>query len=340
MSRRHKRNDQRYRPIASVAPPSKAIGLAPAPKQQTREPEQPAAPWRFSGAAAVSLSLLTVAFAWSYWPVFGELIGAWNSQPDYSHGWFVVPLTGYMLWTRRSMLSTRSSSLAWGGALLIALSIVIRVFGSACYIDSVEAWSIPFGIAGAFWLFGGRQMFWRSLPAVAFLAFMIPLPFHAEHMASYPLQRIATRASCWLLQCLAQPAVQEGNVVLIGDVRLNIVEACSGLRIFMSILALAYIYAALIQKPWWTKAALFAAVAPVAVAANALRIALTGLLHTLVSSEAAHRFAHDLAGWLMLPIAGAMLAFVVWYIDRLIFPVETSTAGDLLRAGPLQPTHR
>ncbi|HZZ81280.1 MAG TPA: archaeosortase/exosortase family protein, partial [Gemmataceae bacterium] len=166
---------------------------------------------------------------------------------------------------------------------------------------------------------------------------MIPLPFHAEHLLSYPLQRVATTTSCWLLQCLMQPAVQEANVVLIGDVRLNIVEACSGLRIFVSIVALAYLYAVLIKKPWWTKCALFAAVLPVAVAANALRITLTGLLHVWVSGEAAHRFSHDLAGWLMLPIAGVMLAFVIWYVDKLIQEVETLTARDLLRSGPPTP---
>jgi exosortase len=282
------------------------------------------------------VALLCGVFGWSYWPVCQELIHAWNTEPDYSHGWFVVPLVAYMLWTRRAGMPAYSHQFGWGGALLILGSLIVRAFGSVCYIDSVEAWSIPFWVAGAFWLVGGTRMFWWSLPAVAFLGFMIPLPFHAEHGLSYPLQRVATTTSCWLLQCLAQPAVQEGNVVLVGDVRLNIVEACSGLRIFVSIVALAYLYCVLIKKPWWSKCALFAAVLPIAVLANALRITLTGLLHVAVSGEAAHRFSHDFAGWLMLPVAGAMLAFVIWYVDRLILEVETVTARDLLRSGPPQ----
>jgi exosortase len=293
--------------------------------------------WRFTRQSRFAAALVGVAFAWSYWPICRELVHAWNTESDYSHGWFVVPLVAYMLWTRRGTMPGRAPQFAWGGAIMIVAAFAVRIFGSACYIDSVEAWSIPFWVAGAIWLVGGRRMFWWSLPAVAFLAFMIPLPFHAETFLSYPLQRVATMTSCWLLQCLTQPAVQEANVVLIGDVRLNIVEACSGLRIFVSIIALAYLYAVLIKKPWWTKAALFAAVLPVAVAANALRITLTGLLHVWVSGEAAHRFSHDLAGWLMLPIAGVMLAFVIWYIGKLIQEAETVTAGDLLRSGPPMP---
>jgi exosortase len=289
---------------------------------------------RFSWRTAAPLALLAVVFAWSYWPIFGELVHAWDSQPDYSHGWFVVPLAAYLLWARRSAMPAPTGRLAWGGAVLVALSLAIRVAGSAFYIESVEAWSIPFWVAGAIWMLGGRKILSWSLPAVVFLGFMIPLPFHAEHFLSFPLQRVASAASCWLLQCLALPAVQEANVVLIGDVRLNIVEACSGLRIFVSIFALAYLYAVLIRKPWWTKCVLFAAVLPVAVAANALRIALTGVLHVMVSGEMAHRFSHDLAGWLMLPIAGAMLACVLWYLGKLIMEVETVTPGDLLRSAP------
>ncbi|HEV3339849.1 MAG TPA: exosortase/archaeosortase family protein [Pirellulales bacterium] len=306
------------------------------PRQAKPQDVVAGAHWRATGPSIATAALLGGIFTWSYWPVCGELIHAWNTEPDYSHGWFVVPLVIYMLWTRRTTMPGRAERFAWGGALLIALSLAVRVVGSACYIDSVEAWSIPFWVAGAFWLAGGPRMVWWSLPAVAFLGFMIPLPFHAEHWLSYPLQRVATTTSCWLLQCLAQPAVQEGNVVLIGDVRLNIVEACSGLRIFVSIVALAYLYCVLIKKPWWTKGALFAAVLPIAITANALRITLTGLLHRMVSGEAAHRFSHDLAGWLMLPVAGLMLAFVIWYIDRLIQEVETVGPGDLLRSGPPQ----
>jgi exosortase len=198
------------------------------------------------------------------------------------------------------------------------------------FIEAVQAWSILLWLAGACWFLGGRRLLWWSLPAIGFLSFMIPLPFRAERMLSQPLQAVAARFSCWLLQLLGQPAIREGNIVIINDIELAIVEACSGLRIFVSIVALAFAFAVFFHRPWWTKAALFASVLPVALISNAVRIALTGLLHVYFSGEAAHRFSHDAAGLFMIPFAAALMLGVVWYMDKLLFEVETASARDLL----------
>ena len=113
-------------------------------------------------------------------------------------------------------------------------------------------------------------------------------------------------------------------------VRLEIAEACSGLRIFVSIAALAFAYVVLINKPWWTKAAVACSVLPVALLTNAVRIIATGLLNTHISGEAAHRFSHDAAGWAMIPVAAAFIAVVIWYVGRLIVEVKTVSTGELL----------
>ncbi len=263
----------------------------------------------------------------------GKLTSAWETVPDYSHGWFVTPVAAYLLWSRRAGMPGRVAGFAWGGLLLLVFSMMVRIGGSLWFIDAIEGWSLPLWVAGAVWMLGGRQMLWWASPAIVFLGFMIPLPFRAETMLSGPLQSVASRLSCWFLQTLGQPTIREGNIVLLGDVRLNVVEACSGLRIFISICALAFIYDALAKKPWWTRCALWAAVAPVAIVANALRITFTGLLHVTVSGEAAHRFSHDFAGWLMLPVAAALLAAWLGYVGRLIVERQTVAATDLLHGG-------
>ena len=293
---------------------------------------------------ALGAAGLTAAFGWSYWPVFCRLAHSWETEPDYSHGWLVAPVAAYLLWSRRGALLSDDNSktaktrivvppaeagFAWGGLLLLLLSVAVRVLGSLWYIDALEAWSLPLWVAGAIWLMGGRRLCWWAAPGIAFLIFMIPWPYSAEHMLSRPLQQMASQVSCWMLQTIGQPALQEGNVVLIGDVKLNVVEACSGLRIFVSIIALAYVYVVLNHKPWWLRLALFLAVAPVAVLANALRIALTGALHVAFSGEAARHFSHDFAGWVMLPVAGVMLAAWLWYLNRLFVEVEVVRSGSL-----------
>lgn len=338
------KKSQRLRPVA-VAPRSVAAsGLEKA--AAGAEPRMPQAafsngtagepasfPARFARPNAFGVAgglALAAMFGWSYWPVLARLVHAWETEPDYSHGWFVVPVVCYLLWSRRASLPCESAA-RWGGLVLLILSVLVRVLGSIFFIDAIEAWSLILWVVGAIWLLGGWRLCWWSLPAIGFLFFMIPWPYSAERLLSRPLQQVASSLSCWMLQTIGQPALREGNVVLVADVRLNVVEACSGLRIFVSIVALAYVYCLLTSKPWWTRLAIFLAVAPVAIFANALRIALTGILNVAWSSEAARHFSHDFAGWLMLPVAGALLALGGWYLDRLIVPVEVLKPGALLR---------
>jgi len=273
---------------------------------------------------------LAALFFWSYRPVLSDLWQTWGREADYSHGYLVGPLALTFLWLRRAACPTPEGRLSLCGLFLLGLSAAVRVAGALWYIEALQGWSMLLWFAGAVWLLGGLAMLRFCAPAIGFLAFMIPLPFRVEGMLSLPLQRTATQLSCWMLQCLGQPAIAEGNVVLINDTRLMVAEACSGLRIFMSILALAYAYCALIDKPWWTKASLAASVLPIALLTNSIRIAATGLMHEFVSSRAAHVFSHDLAGWLMLPLAAFLMYVVVRYLTLLIVQVETVSARELL----------
>jgi exosortase len=206
----------------------------------------------------------------------------------------------------------------------------MHVAGAMWYLPALEAWSLPAVIAGAVWFLGGKAFLRWSLPAIAFLAFMLPLPYRAERSLSLPLQRVAAVTSCWLLECLGEPAVNEGNVIVLHDARLLVAEACSGMRILVSVFALAYAYAVLLDRRWWSKLVTLASALPIAIAVNALRITATGMLNAHLTTESAHRFAHDISGWAMLPVAAGMLAIVPWYLGRLIVEAETASPPELL----------
>jgi exosortase len=195
----------------------------------------------------------------------------------------------------------------------------------------VDGWSFVFWVAGcAAILFGSATFQWAWAP-IGFLVFMVPLPFRMESMMSLPLQRIATQVSCWTLQLLGQPAIAEGNTILIGEQHLEVEQACSGLRLFMSILALAFAYLILIRRPWWEKTLLLMSVVPIAIIANAARIVATGILYQYVSSDAAKHFSHDFAGWAMVPFAAVLFAGVLWYLGRLFPEQEHLELGSMIR---------
>ncbi len=183
------------------------------------------------------------------------------------------------------------------------LSIALRYAGAQFFLGGIDGWSILLWCAGAVWFLGGAAVLRWSLPSIVFLFFMIPWPYGVERWFSLPLQRIAARLSCWVLQFCGQPALAEGNTIWLNGINLEVEQACSGLRIFVGILALAYVYLILVKRSWWERILLVASVVPVALAANCARIVVTALLYEYASGEAAKRFSHDFAGWVMIPFA-------------------------------------
>jgi exosortase len=276
-------------------------------------------------------AVLGGAFAWAYWPTLAVLASTWNRVPDYSHGFLVVPLAALMLWARRGQYPGASGRLAWGGLGLVAFSILVRVFGAWYYLDAVDGWSILAWVGGVVWFLGGWAVFRWSLPSVVFLFFMVPLPFRMEHALSRPLQQAATRISCFVLQSLGQPALAEGNVILLGDLRMEVEQACSGLRIFLGIVALAFVYVVLVRRAWWEKGLLLASIVPVALAANVTRIVATSLLIQRFPGTHAHELIHQYVGYLMIPYAAGLFALVLWYIGRLVRSVDVADVGDMAR---------
>jgi exosortase len=266
--------------------------------------------------------LLIGVFMWAYWPTLVGLVKTWDSQPDYSHGYFVVPLAVYFLWARRDRFPGAAKGIAWAGLILVAASIGMRMFSARFFMVAIDGWSIMLWVGGVVWLFWGRRVFWWSLPSIAFLWFMVPLPYRVERWLSLPLQRVATKLSCWVLQLLGQPALGQGNTIHLGEHQLEVEQACSGLRIFVGIVALAFAYVIIVRRPWWEKALLLVSVVPIALVANATRIVGMGLLCQLVSGEAGQRFAHDFSGYVMIPFAAGLFALVLWYLGKLVQEVE------------------
>ena len=219
---------------------------------------------------------------------------------------------------------------SWIGLALIATALVCRAASARFFVKPLEGWSILVWVAGAVALLGGWPLMRFSAPSIAFLFFMVPLPYRMSHWLSGPLQRAATLISCWVLQVLGEPALAEGNTILLGEHHLEVEEACSGLRIFMGILAIAFAYVIATRRRWWEQLLILASAFPVALIANSARIVVTGLLYQHVSGEVGKEFSHDVSGWMMIPLAAALFAIVVWYLGRLLPEVETLDVEDLV----------
>jgi exosortase len=143
--------------------------------------------------------------------------------------------------------------------------------------------------------------------AIAFLVFMFPLPHRLETALSQPLQQVASAASVYTLQTLGWPAFREGNILLVHDYRIGVVEACNGLGMLLSFFAVAAGTAVVCSASWAERIVLFLSSVPIAILANVARIVATSVLYDLAGPRWGELVFHDLAGWLMMPLALGLL---------------------------------
>jgi exosortase len=280
------------------------------------------------------LGLLGLCFAWSYWPTLKGMAERWSSDSQYSHGFLVPVFAAVILWHRRD-LRPRKLMPSWWGLAVLMLALGTRLASAYWYFDPLDSFSVVPAVAGLCLLLGGWGALQWAWPAIAFLGFMLPLPFHVEVALAQPLRRLATVASTYCLQTLGYPAFSEGNIILIDDVRMGVADACNGLGMLMTFFALATAVAIVSQRPLVDKLVIVVSAVPIAVMVNVVRITATGVFHCELGA-AAGQWLHDWAGWVMMPLALGILWAELQLLKRLL--VEVEAAGPLpvsfARSGP------
>jgi exosortase len=271
-------------------------------------------------------ALACVCFLWAYGSTLTGLAERWANSAQYSHGFLVPGFALVVLWFRRKHLQTDLlQASAWGLPLLL-IGGALRLAGAYFYYPALDSLSLLPSLTGLCVLLGGWPALRWTWPAIAFLVFMLPLPFVVEGAMAQPLQRLATFASTYALQTIGFPAVAEGNVVIINDSRIGVVEACNGLGMLVIFFALSTALAFVIKRPLWEKVLVVASAVPVALLANVVRITTTAVLSETVSQEFGQAVFHDWGGWLMMPLALSLLWLELWLLDWLLHTPASAAA--------------
>lgn len=271
-----------------------------------------------SFAPVLPVLLVSACFLWAFGSTLADLAHVWRTNDQYSHGFLVPGFALVLLWLRRDRLN--GSEVRPGlilGTLLLVLALGLHLAGAYWYYIWLDTIAIVPCAAGVCWLLGGWTAWRWAWPAILYLSFMIPLPFRLSTALSAPLQSLATTAGTFIMQAIGLPALSEGNVIVLNEARLNVVEACSGLRMLVVFVALSAAMALLTRRPLLDKLILLVSAIPIAIVSNIIRITATGILHETMSSEAANAFFHDLGGWLMMPLGLLFLALEVKILSHL-----------------------
>ena len=282
-------------------------------------------------AFALATSAVVIGFlAWSYHSSLANLINYWQHDSNYSHGWLIVPIAGFILWQRRDELGAGMiKARFWNFLPLIGL-LAARYWLYERNEQWVEGATIPLVVGAIVFAVGGWGLFRWALPGVVYLLFMIPLPPRFNDLLAGPLQMLATIGSVTVLRAIGQPVLSEGNVIWVGTQRLEVAEACRGLSMLLSFVALITAMVILVRRPLWQRILLLVSTIPIALLCNIIRIAVTAVLYKQFNRPV--ETVHDWAGLGMMVLALALVALELLIMDWLVIeeePVETQT---LLRA--------
>jgi exosortase len=284
------------------------------------------------GALAAAILALGLAYA----PNFYALASIWNVNPNYSHGWLVIPIVLVILWQRLTAPESEPSPSAiprpWLGWCFLAAILAVRAFAYERGFQWLENATILPAITCLVWSFGGWPLLRRVWPAIAFLVFMLPLPDLIDNGIALPLQQIAASGSSFLLQLSGLWTIPEGNVINLRTAsttmeRLDVAAACNGLKMLMTLTATITATIILIPLPTWKRIVLLVSIVPIALISNMTRIVATGWCYYIFEGERGRQLAHDWSGYLMMPLA-LLLVWLELGILSWLVPTENESEDE------------
>ncbi|MGH9607961.1 MAG: exosortase/archaeosortase family protein [Terracidiphilus sp.] len=272
-------------------------------------------PWRSVLIGVIAMGL--------YYRVLGKLVTDWWQIPDFSHGFLVVPFAAYLVWVKRKAIREARIAPTWSGVAVIALGLVILILGNYGAQLVLERISIIIVLGGLILGFGGWQLTTELRFALLVLLLAIPIPSLVFNQITLPLQFMSSKAASAVLPLFGVPVLREGNIIQIPSMRLEVAEACSGIRSLMSLFALAIFYGYFFEKSVLRRILLALFSIPIAMAANAARIVGTGLCVQYWDPDKALGFFHEFSGWVIFLVSLSCL-----YIVHRLISLISSARGE------------
>jgi exosortase len=279
---------------------------------------QPSASSRLNWLPYATIAILLIIL---YYRVAIKLVYDWYTIPDYSHGFLVPFFAAFLIWDRRKALKATPIRQTWSGIVLVIFSImvlILGVYGVELFTARISFLMLVTGLIAT--LFGWAMVRELRFPLLV-LVLAIPFPAILFNRITFPLQLLASRIASDILPWLGVPTLHEGNVIELPVMKLEVAEACSGIRSLMSLFTLAVFYGYFLEHTTKRRVILALASIPIAVTANVARIVGTGLCVQYWDPEKALGFFHEFSGWVMFVVSLACL-YLVHRAMRLISPVK------------------
>ena len=239
----------------------------------------------------------------------------WSHEEEYDYGFLIVLLVPVLLWRVWPALVHAGGS-RWPGFAILFLAqlcVVLAAVSENYFIEQGSIVTSFFGVALV--AFGSRSI--RSLwPVAVLLLLTIPLPFTLQAMLTIKLQLISTELGVAMIQLMGVPVFVEGNIIDLGTYKLQVAEACSGLRYMLPLLCMSFLVAYLYRAPFWKRAIVVLSSIPLTLLLNSFRIAVTAFLVNGYGIQMAEGFLHEFEGWVVFLLGVAILVFEILLMEK------------------------
>lgn len=265
--------------------------MEPRPSDPSVSVHEAPVPW-------TSIIWFSLILAVSYWSIFRALVAQWSIDEDVGHGFFVPPIAAFIAWQKRNEILGQPWVPNYLGVLVVLWGSVQLIIGSLGAELFLQRTSIIILLAGGILLTGG----WNVLKACGLplfvLTFMVPLPKVIYGQLTLPLQLFASQVAEHVLLLVGIPVLRDGNIIELATTKLSVVEACSGIRSLLSLSFIGIVYGYFFDDKPWMKWALLIGTIPIAVAANAARVTVTGIIADS-DPELVQGTLHTMEGWVI-----------------------------------------
>lgn len=283
---------------------------------QTPDPSPVPAPPPSASAGIAALAVLA-ALAALFGPAFIALARRWEADPNYSHGWLVLPISlglAWHAWTKAGLPVAGTPVL---GGVWIATGIVFHLGSLVASWPLLDFPALVLVLHGVAVAAGGRAWARHFVFPLLFLVFMFPWPTAWMARAALFLQEWVSIIAAAVFD-LATVCYRRGTTLKLAGVAepLVVAEECSGLRQIVAFLALGALLGKLTGRGLGFRLVLFLLAAPVAILANVVRVLLMGFGAMWFGTSWMHGWLHHAPAAFSLPLGIALYLLVAWSLER------------------------
>jgi len=270
-------------------------------------------PWSsiLIGAAVAALSL------WLFWDGVAVMGGSWLNSPEYSHCLLIPPIAAFLIWQQKDRLEQIPFEGSVWGVWMVLLGGGFLVLGQLATIYTLVQYAYVLTLYGLVLAFTGRRAFRLIAVPLLILAFMIPLPQFLLYNLSSKLQLLSSELGVWFMRLFGITVFLQGNVIDLGGYKLQVAEACDGLRYLFPLMTLGFLMAYFYKGATWKRIALFLTSIPITLVMNSWRIGTIGLMVEHWGIEMAQGFLHQFQGWMVFMLSAALLLGEIVLLNRI-----------------------